>query len=73
MQTNNNTTLITGGATGIGFALAEKFSKNGNTVIICGRRKDKLEEAKNKCPNLHIKTMDINNPKDRIELRQNDG
>lgn len=70
MQTNNNTILITGGATGIGFALAEKFSKNGNTVIICGRRKDKLDEAKRKCPDLHIKTTDINNPKDRIELLQ---
>jgi uncharacterized oxidoreductase len=70
MQTKNNTILITGGATGIGFALAEKFSKNGNTVIICGRRKDKLEEARKKCPELHIKTTDINNPKDRIELKQ---
>jgi uncharacterized oxidoreductase len=70
MKTNNNTILITGGATGIGFALAEKFSKNGNTVIICGRRKDKLEEAKQKCPELHIRTTDINNPQDRIELRQ---
>ena len=70
MQTNNNTILITGGATGIGFALAEKFSKNGNTVIICGRRKDKLDEAKQKCPDLHVKTTDINNPKDRIALKE---
>jgi uncharacterized oxidoreductase len=70
MQTNNNTILITGGATGIGFALAEKFSKNGNTVIICGRRNDKLVEARKKCPELHIRATDINNPKDRLELKQ---
>jgi uncharacterized oxidoreductase len=70
MQTSNNTILITGGATGIGFALAEKFIKNGNRVIICGRRSDKLEEAKSKIPDLFIKTADINNPQDRIELMQ---
>jgi uncharacterized oxidoreductase len=70
MQTNNNTIFITGGATGIGFALAEKFSKNGNTVIICGRRNDKLVEARKKCPELHIRATDINNPKDRLELKQ---
>jgi uncharacterized oxidoreductase len=29
MRTNGNTILITGGATGIGFALAEAFVKAG--------------------------------------------
>jgi len=44
MKTSGNTILITGGATGIGFALAKAFLKD-NTVIICGRRKEKLAEA----------------------------
>jgi uncharacterized oxidoreductase len=42
MRTNGNTILITGGATGIGFALAEAFVKAGNKVLISGRREAKL-------------------------------
>jgi len=38
MKIKGNTILITGGATGIGFALAEAFVKAGNKVIICGRK-----------------------------------
>lgn len=48
MKLSNNTLLITGGATGIGFAIAEEFVKKGNEVIICGRRENKLQEAKKK-------------------------
>ena len=46
MRTKGNTILITGGATGIGFALAEAFVKAGNKVLICGRREARLKEAK---------------------------
>lgn len=38
------TILITGATAGIGKACAEKFSANGDNVIITGRRKDRLEE-----------------------------
>jgi uncharacterized oxidoreductase len=38
METKGNTILITGGATGIGLALAEEFLSLGNEVIVCGRR-----------------------------------
>jgi uncharacterized oxidoreductase len=69
MKTSNNTILITGGASGIGLAIAQKFLENGNTVIICGRRADKLAEVKNRFPDLHTKVADISNPDDRIELR----
>lgn len=34
MKTSNNKILITGGATGIGLGLAERFLKENNTVII---------------------------------------
>lgn len=68
MKITGNTILITGGATGIGYALAEAFVNLGNKVIICGRRADKLEEAKNKLPELHIKQCDISKPEDREKL-----
>jgi uncharacterized oxidoreductase len=45
MKANGNTILITGGGTGIGLALAARFLRQGNEVIICGRRLEKLHEA----------------------------
>ena len=68
MRLENNTILITGGATGIGFALAESFIRLGNKVIICGRREEKLNEAKAKLPNLTIHRCDISKESDRKEL-----
>ncbi len=50
MKTSGNEVLITGGATGIGFALADAFLKAGNQVVICGRRMDKLDEASARLP-----------------------
>ena len=68
MKINGNTILITGGATGIGFALAEEFIKTDNEVIICGRREAYLNEAKKKIPQLHIKVCDVSREQDRKEL-----
>ncbi len=68
MKTSGNTVLITGGATGIGLALAEALLKEGNEVLICGRREDKLREAKKKHPALEVKTCDISKPGDRKAL-----
>jgi len=68
MKINGNTILITGGATGIGFALAEAFVKEDNEVIICGRREDKLREAKSKLPQIHTKVCDLSKGKEREAL-----
>ena len=38
MKLANNTVLITGGATGIGLAIAERFLAAGSEVLVCGRR-----------------------------------
>jgi len=65
MKISGNTILITGGATGIGFSLAEAFVKAGNVVIICGRREQKLEEAKAKFPQIHTKVCDVSKEKER--------
>jgi uncharacterized oxidoreductase len=68
MQTSNNTILITGGATGIGLALAVEFLDKGNEVIICGRRENALNEAQSKYPKLHIRQADISKIEERKSL-----
>ena len=65
MRTQDNTILITGGATGIGFSLAETLISAGNKVIICGRRKNKLIEAKDKLPQLQTKVCDVSKENER--------
>lgn len=64
MKLSGNTVLITGGATGIGFAMAEAFLKAGSEVIICGRREGRLLEAQQKRPELHVRTCDVANAAD---------
>lgn len=68
MQITNNTILITGGSSGIGLAIAEEFLKVGNEVLICGRRENKLSEAKEKFPLLHTKVCDVSKRSEREEL-----
>jgi uncharacterized oxidoreductase len=68
MDIRGNTVLVTGGATGIGFALAEAFLSEGNRVIICGRRQEKLDEAKARHPGLITRLCDVTDELDRQEL-----
>lgn len=68
MKTSNNKILITGGASGIGFGLAERFVKEGNTVIICGRRAAALKEAAAKIPGVITKEVDLAQAAGREEL-----
>lgn len=70
MKISGNTILITGGETGIGLALADAFLKARNVVIICGRRESKLEEAKQRLPELHLKRCDVAREDDRKSLFQ---
>lgn len=68
MQINGNTILITGGTSGIGLAFAEEFIKNGNTVIITGRRQDRLDAIQARIPGIIVKNSDIADPAAREEL-----
>lgn len=59
MKLSENKILITGGASGIGYGLAERFASEGNTVIICGRRKDILDAAEKKIPGVITYQCDL--------------
>ena len=68
MQISNNKILITGGASGIGLGLTERFIKEGNTVIVCGRRADVLKEVAAKHPTVITKVCDLSVESERVEL-----
>ncbi len=68
MNISNNKILITGGATGIGFGIAERFIKENNHVIICGRRDAALKEAAAKLPSVITKQCDLSSASQREEL-----
>jgi uncharacterized oxidoreductase len=68
MKTSGNTILITGGATGIGLALAGQFVKLGNKVIICGRRENRLKEASTKLGKVPFTVCDVTDTNERIKL-----
>lgn len=54
-----NKILVTGGATGIGLGLTERFLQEGNTVIVCGRRENVLKELRDKHPGVITKQCDL--------------
>lgn len=71
MKLENDTILITGGSSGIGLELAKKLSLLGNTVIITGRNKEKLEAVKKKYPQINYYQNDICNEDSVKELANN--
>ncbi|PEL07603.1 SDR family oxidoreductase [Bacillus sp. AFS017336] len=68
MKLTGNTILITGGSTGIGLAIAERFLKLENKVIIIGRRENVLKDAKEKFPELITHVSDLSTESDRALL-----
>lgn len=68
MKISNNKVLITGGASGIGLGLTERFVKENNTVIICGRRESLLEEVSKKYPSVITRRCDLSKSSERENL-----
>lgn len=58
---DNRVALITGGTSGIGYAIAESFLRNGADIIIIGRSDGGLESAKQKL----CRGLDVN--QDRVK------
>ncbi|MCK4028898.1 SDR family NAD(P)-dependent oxidoreductase [Streptococcus iners subsp. hyiners] len=67
--------MVTGATSGIGKAIAYAFAKNGDNVIITGRRKDKLNEIKCDLENnydvqVYIYSFDVTNSEQVIDSCQ---
>lgn len=45
MNTTSKTAIVTGGSSGLGLAIAQKFVSQGISTVIIGRREEKLREA----------------------------
>jgi len=59
MKIAGSNVLVTGGASGIGLALARRFHAGGATVALCGRREDRLREVATDLPGLVTRACDL--------------
>lgn len=61
---NKKVAIVTGGGSGLGFAIAQKFVESGITTIIVGRNVEKLNSAKERLGDFcFTKPLDINDLK----------
>ncbi len=59
MRTTHHTVLITGGTSGIGLALAKRFLKQENAVIVTGTNPPKADAVKRELPALTVELADM--------------
>lgn len=69
MNITGNTILITGGTSGIGLGLAQRFADEGNTVIVAGRRRELLDQISASHPSITGLPLDVDDPASIAELR----
>jgi uncharacterized oxidoreductase len=70
MQMTGNTILVTGGGSGIGLALAQRYAARGNRVVISGRRAEALAAAKRDTPGLETLRGDVSGEAGRLALAE---
>ncbi len=63
MKLTNNTILITGGGSGIGYELTKQLTALGNTILITGRNQAHMDRAKAAFPKIHTFRSDVSDPK----------
>ena len=62
MKSQGNTMLITGGGSGIGQALAQRWHDLGNRVIVTGRRREALDETIAGRVGMSAMPLDVDDP-----------
>lgn len=69
----NETILITGATSGFGKACAQLFARKGWRLVICGRRKERLEEIHNDFPDspIYSTTLDVRDREQVAEVISN--
>lgn len=66
--------IVTGGGSGIGKAIAVKLAKSGRKVLIVGRRENKLQQTQTLFPDqIQYIRADVADEKDRIRISENVG
>lgn len=60
--------LITGGGSGIGAALTKELSAEGHSIIICGRRIERLKEVAKINKNIQYHVCDVSDEKSVIDF-----
>jgi uncharacterized oxidoreductase len=70
MNLSGNTILVTGGASGIGLAIASRFLAAGSKVIVCGRRLAALRDAAAAHPGLVTRACDLSRADERESLAE---
>ena len=68
MQISGNTILITGGTSGIGLELMKALLPHDNTILICGRREDRLLEIEKAHARVHTFACDVSKKAEREAL-----
>ncbi len=68
MDLAHSTVLVTGAGSGIGEACAERFARDGARLVLCGRRRDRLDAvAKRLGARAHVLPLDV---RDRAALER---
>ena len=62
MKLTNDTILITGGGSGIGYELTRQLTALGDTILITGRDQAKMDRVKVAFPKIHTFRSDVSDP-----------